>query len=151
MIADLVRIAVKVATALALVVPLAAAQTTAEEKVAGLAADILEEDDYVGVAIAVGRNDEVVFARGFGTADLESEAPVDTATQFRVYSIVKPMTAIAAARLSEQGAVDLDAPVSSYLDGLPDATAAITLRQLIGHTGGVRHYRDGEWLRVSQR
>ena len=69
---------------------------------------------------------------------------------FRVYSVSKPIAAAAAARLAEEGALDLDAAASTYLPELPSQLGQLTARQLIGHLAGVRHYNDGEWLKVSR-
>lgn len=109
-------------------------------------------DEYPGVAVAVvGAGGDVLWSDGFGYADIALEEPVDTETRFRIYSVSKPITAAAAARLAEQGTLDLDAAASTYLPELPQDLRGVTARQLIGHLSGVRHYGDGEWLVVSSR
>lgn len=108
-------------------------------------------DEYPGVAVAVvGADGKVLWSEGFGYADIASLQPVDAEALFRIYSVSKPITAAAAARLAEEGVLDLDAPASAYLPGLPAHLGRVTPRQLIGHLAGIRHYEDGEWLNVSR-
>jgi serine beta-lactamase-like protein LACTB, mitochondrial len=99
-----------------------------------------------GLAIAVAVDGRVVFAEGFGYADLEQRVPAWPATKFRIGSISKPLTAVALMRLVEQRKIDLDAPVQKYVPSFPDKGARITPRLLAGHLAGIRHYKDDEFL-----
>jgi len=74
-------------------------------------------------------------------ADLENNAPASEHTLFRLGSISKPLTAVAAMELWEQGKIDLDAPVQKYCPTFPQKQAPITTRQVMGHLGGIRHYK----------
>ncbi len=80
------------------------------------------------------------FSAGLGVTSLENPLPVTDETLFQIGSITKTLTALAAMRLVEQGALDLDAPLRAYLPGLrladPDVTARVTLRHVFNHTGG---------------
>lgn len=91
----------------------------------------------VGVSVAIGRGGEVVFARGYGMADLESRRPLDAGAVMDMGSIAKQITAAAVLKLVETGRADLDAPVSRYLPAWKDARGAITVRQLLTHTSGI--------------
>lgn len=93
-----------------------------------------------GLAVAVGRDGRTIWSEGFGLADLETRAPVTTDTRFRAASVSKVLTVAALARLVDDGELDLDAPVARWLPELPAAVGRITLRQLAGHLGGIRHY-----------
>lgn len=93
-----------------------------------------------GLSVAVGIDGQVIWSEGFGSADLEQGVPVTPLTRFRIASVAKVVTAAAVARLHEQGKLDLDAPVQSYLPSFPDKGHAITVRQLAGQLGGIRHY-----------
>ena len=106
--------------------------------------------EYPGVTVAVAVNGRIVWSEGLGWSDVVERKPATPATRFRVYSDTKPLTAVLALRLAEQGRLDLDAPIGRTLPGLPVATQAITLRQLLAHLGGIRDYGDGEWMDVSQ-
>ena len=96
-----------------------------------------------GLSIAVGVDDEVVFARGFGWADLENRVPVAPDTRFRIGSVSKLLTAAAVAKLAEERRLDLDAPVQRYVPSFPQKEFPVTSRQLAAHLGGIRHYREG--------
>lgn len=97
-----------------------------------------------GIAVAVARGDRVLLARGFGFADLENSVPVTAATVFRLASISKPIAAVLALQLHEQGRLALDADVRTLVPEFPAKAWPVTTRQLLGHLGGVRHYRRGE-------
>ncbi len=107
--------------------------------------------EYPGIAYAIGRHGDVVHAGGLGWADVESREPVEAGTRFRLYSVIKPVTAASALVLAERGALALDRPVSTWLDGLHGPIASATPRMLIGHLAGIRDYRDGEWMEVSRK
>ena len=95
-----------------------------------------------GVSVAVVENGAYVWAAGFGMADLENFVPATERTLYRLASISKPLTATAAMQLWERGKLDLDAPVQKYCPAFPTKESPITTRQLLGHLGGIRHYRS---------
>jgi len=97
-----------------------------------------------GLSLAVGRGDALVFTNGYGLADAENFVPAKADTAYRLASVSKPMTAVAVLQLVEQGRLDLDAPVAQYCPAFPAKRWPVTLRHLLGHRGGIRHYRDGE-------
>jgi len=99
-----------------------------------------------GISVAVAGRRGVIWARGFGWADLESKVPMTTRTKMRIGSVAKPFTAAALMRLYEQGKIDLDADVRTYAPDWPASHPVITLRQLTSHTSGIRHYEDDEFL-----
>src|SRR5688572_27531461 len=68
-----------------------------------------------GMAVAVVRDTQVVYAKGFGWADVETRRPVTPETIFYIASTTKSFTGLAAAMLDEQGRLDLDVPLSRYL------------------------------------
>src|SRR5215469_16832525 len=80
--------------------------------------------------------------RGFGMADLENGVPVTPQTSFRLASVSKPITATAVMELWERHQLDLDAPVQKYCPAFPKKEFPISTRQLLGHLGGIRHYRS---------
>jgi CubicO group peptidase (beta-lactamase class C family) len=103
-------------------------------------------DDYPGVSVAIGVHGEVVWAEGFGWADIEQRVPVRTTSKFRIGSVSKPMTAALLGLVYEAGLIDLDAPVQTYVPSFPEKEYPITTRQLAGHLSGIRHYRGDEFL-----
>ena len=96
-----------------------------------------------GVSIAVVENGELKWVTGFGFADLENNVPASEHTLFRLGSISKSLTAVAAMELSERGELDLDAPVEKYCPRFPQKSAPITTRLVMGHLAGIRHYKSG--------
>src|SRR5215467_6458360 len=98
-----------------------------------------------GLTLAVAVDGKIVYAEGFGYADLEQRVPVWPTTKFRIASDSKPLTAAGLMLLVEQGRIDLDAPVEKYVPSFPDKGAKITARLLAGHLAGIRHYRDDEF------
>ncbi len=123
--------------------PYAAARTNAHEIGERLARGI------PGLALAVAVDGHIVYAEGFGYADLEERVPAWPSTKFRIGSISKPLTAAALMQLLEQGKIDLDAPVQEYVPSFPDKGAKITPRLLAGHLAGIRHYKGDEFLIAS--
>src|SRR5687768_15704224 len=72
-----------------------------------------------GISVAVSLGGELTWTNGFGLSDLENYVPVKSSTVFRLGSISKPITAVAAMQLYESGRLDLDAPVQKYLPAFP--------------------------------
>jgi CubicO group peptidase (beta-lactamase class C family) len=97
-----------------------------------------------GVSVAVVENGEYEWAEGFGLADVENNAPASEHTLYRLGSISKPLTAVGAMQLYERGQLDLDAPIQKYCPAFPKKQQPITTREVMGHLGGIRHYKDGE-------
>lgn len=93
-----------------------------------------------GLSAAVALDGRIVWAEGFGLADLENQVPISPASRFRLGSISKLITVAAAAKLVEAGKLDLDAPVQRYVPSFPAKEQPITPRQLAGHLAGIRHY-----------
>lgn len=97
----------------------------------------MEKAGIPGAAVAVVVGDKVVWARGFGLANVETGAPVTPDTLFQIGSVTKSFTAAALLTAASQGAIALDRPVSSYVSGLTACVGAPTLTQLLSHTGGI--------------
>jgi CubicO group peptidase (beta-lactamase class C family) len=96
-----------------------------------------------GVSVAVVENGEYEWAGGFGFADLENNVPASEHTLFRLASISKSLTAIGALEIWEHGQLDLDAPIQKYCPAFPHKQQPITTREVMGHLGGIRHYKTG--------
>jgi CubicO group peptidase (beta-lactamase class C family) len=92
-----------------------------------------------GLALAVIRDGDVVFKKGWGLANLEYDIPVTPATVFHVASVSKQFTAFAITRLIQQGKLSLDDDVRKYLPEMHDFGTKITLRNLLFHTSGLNN------------
>ena len=106
---------------------------------------MVEKQRIPGLAVTVSQDQSFIWREGYGFADLNARIPATASTQFRVGSVSKLLTATELMWLAQKGRIDLDVPISRYLD-VPEALRAITLRQLAGHQGGIRHYRGNEFL-----
>jgi len=97
-----------------------------------------------GGAVAVMHDGKLIYARGFGYADVENKTPVQPDALFRIASVSKPITSAAIMKLVEEGRLRLDdrvAPLIAHLTPAPGATVdprweQITIRHLLNHTGG---------------
>ena len=97
-----------------------------------------------GLSVAIGRNHSIAWTRGFGFADIENQVPATADTVYRLASISKPMTAVAAMQLVEKGKLDLDAAAQTYVPKFPKKRFNLTARNLLSHQGGIRHYKGNE-------
>jgi serine beta-lactamase-like protein LACTB, mitochondrial len=113
-----------------------AVQTRLKDAIAKEMAD----REVPGLSAAVAVDGKLAWSRGFGRADLENDVAATPTTSYRLASISKPITATAVLQLSEQKRVDLDAPVQEYVPEYPEKQWTVTVRHLLAHLGGVRHY-----------
>ena len=95
-----------------------------------------------GLSLAIAVNGQLRWEKGYGLADIENSIPAKTSTVYRLASISKPITAVAAMQLAEHGLLDLDAPVQKYIANFPQKPWPITTRALLAHLGGIRHYNS---------
>ncbi|MEP7117155.1 MAG: serine hydrolase domain-containing protein [Acidobacteriota bacterium] len=99
-----------------------------------------------GLSAALSVGEAVVWAQGFGHADLEQNVAVRPETVFRIASISKPITATAVMQLVERGLVSLEDPIQKYVPSFPrKPQGEILVRHLLTHTSGIRHYRGAEF------
>lgn len=108
---------------------------------------LVEINGVPGMAGSVWLNGETVWTGTAGYADIEAGRRVDRNTVFRLASVSKLFTVMAAGRLQEAGRLDLDAPVRSVLPWLPDVWPDISARQLAAHTSGMPHYQVVDLIR----
>lgn len=136
--------------ALAVAAPVLAVQSSAPlgaatvRKIEQLIRDEMALQQIPGLSVAVVKDDELRWEKGCGVSDLENQVPARTETMYRLASISKPITAVAALQQVEQGKLDLDQPVQKYVPSFPQKQWPVTCRLLLGHLGGVRHYKGYE-------
>jgi CubicO group peptidase (beta-lactamase class C family) len=94
--------------------------------------------DQPGVAVAVVKDNRVVFKKGYGLANLEYDVPITPSTVFHVASISKQFTALSILLLADAGKLSLDDDVREYVREVPGFDEAITLGHLLYHTSGLR-------------
>ncbi|MBW2444598.1 MAG: beta-lactamase family protein [Deltaproteobacteria bacterium] len=122
-----------------------------EAFVDGLLPGLMKTHHAPGAVFVMVKDGRVFFSKGYGHADIETRRPIDPETTlFRVASVSKLITAIAALQQVEQGKLDLHADVNTYLDGFqlesnyPDP---VTLHHLLTHTAGF----DDRFAKSSRR
>ncbi|XP_070687064.1 serine beta-lactamase-like protein LACTB, mitochondrial [Pempheris klunzingeri] len=106
---------------------------------------IKDEVGAPGLVVGVSVDGDEVWCEGIGYADLENRLPCSPQTVLRIASISKPLTSAAAARLREEGKLDLDVPVQTYVPEFPrkqfdGQDVTITPRMILSHLSGIRHY-----------
>ena len=113
----------------------------------------MTELGVTGGAVGIVLEGEIVYLGGFGVRDVESKAPVDANTVFRVGSVSKTITALAIMRLRDEGKVVLDAPAATYVPALRSLepptrdSPPITVRHLLTMTSGLGY--DDLWGAVT--
>ena len=99
-------------------------------------------NDAPGLTVGVAKDGEVLYRRGFGMASLETAVANTPRTRMRIGSTSKHFTALAALLLAEEGKLDLDAPIRTYLPELTGPGGDPSVRLLLQHRGGSRCYLD---------
>ncbi len=106
-------------------------------------------DEYMSTALKLGRfngyvliarNGRAVFSKGYGMANFEEDIPNTSQTKFRLASITKSFTAMAAMMLQEKGKLSLQDSICNHLTDCPGTWKPITIRQLLNHTSGISDY-----------
>lgn len=124
-------------------------------KVDALMAHMMDRGLAPGAVVRINQKGETVFSKAYGYADLEDKKPMKTDSLFRIYSMTKPITSVAALKLVDEGKLDLDAPISRYLPEFADVkvmegtgtrapSRAPTIRDLMRHTTGFTYFSKDE-------
>jgi CubicO group peptidase (beta-lactamase class C family) len=96
------------------------------------------QPDSPGCGVAIGRNGQLVYERGYGLANLELGVPIAPTSVFEAASISKQFTAMSVMLLVERGRLSLDDEVRKYLPEMPDYGSPLTIRHVLNHTSGLR-------------
>lgn len=99
-----------------------------------------------GVAIALAKDGELIFRKGYGLANVEWDIPMPPDGVFPIASLTKQFTAVAIMMLKERGLVSLDAPLTAYLPDL-SPMRRVTVRHLLNHTSGIGNYSESPEFR----
>jgi CubicO group peptidase (beta-lactamase class C family) len=95
-----------------------------------------------GLQLTIVRHGKIMFTGAYGQANVEVPTPVTEQTTFPINSISKAVAGVAAMQLVEAGKLDLDAPLTTYLEALPPSWSGITVRQILTHTSGLPEISD---------
>ncbi|TDP73025.1 serine hydrolase domain-containing protein [Roseateles toxinivorans] len=102
----------------------------------------LNRSDAPGLVVGVARHGKLLYRRGFGLASIEHGRANTPTTRMRIGSTSKHFTCLAALLLAEDGKLNIDGGVRTYLPELPLLKGEPTLRQFMNHTSGYRCYLD---------
>lgn len=116
-----------------------------EERILARVREVIAERGYPGLAAAVRVGDAGGWRVALGFADLEALLPITADSRFAIGSISKAITATAVVRLAGRGAVSLDQDVRSIVPRAAGLNHPVSLRQLLSHQAGIRHYRIRPW------
>jgi CubicO group peptidase (beta-lactamase class C family) len=103
-------------------------------------AERMEQGKLPGLSLVIVKDGQVAYTKGYGFANLEEQIAMTDHTPVAVASTAKGMTALAIMQLVEQGKVNLDAPVTTYLPAFKvddPLSSTITVRQVLSHTAGL--------------
>ena len=96
------------------------------------------------IAISIVNSGQLIFTNGYGMADIENNVPATADTVYRIASVSKSLTATAAMRLVEDHRLDLNEPVQKYCPAFPTKQWPITVRNVLTHQSGIRHYKSDD-------
>jgi len=106
--------------------------------------------DYPGVSVTVIKGEDVLWKTNIGKADLEKNIEVTSDTKFNIYSTSKYILGLAFIKLIADEKVSLDKKITSIDPDLPDSYKDITIKHLLTHTSGIRHYKGRkDWVRFA--
>jgi len=99
-----------------------------------------ENEDSPGFAMGIFKDGRIIYARGYGMANLEYRIPITPQTVFRIGSLSKQFTAMCIALLVEQGKLSLDDDIREFFPEMPEYETPVTVRHLVHHISGMRDY-----------
>lgn len=112
------------------------------DSVDALVTRVMSERHIPGLQLAVVKQGKILDNRCYGIANLSDSIPVTKNTVFSANSIAKILSGVAILQLKEAGKLSIDAPVSGYLDSLPDSWKKVTIRQLLANVSGIPDITD---------
>ena len=138
---SIIPMAALLASATATGAPVAAPDDHAAQVSRHILDALVEANGVPGMGAAIWSGDRLVWTGSAGQRDVYRKLPVDDQTIFRLASVSKLLAATAAAKLREQGRLDVDAPISTMVPYLGNAWPAMSARQLAAHVSGIPHYQ----------
>lgn len=109
------------------------------------------EQNLPGASVAVAIGNDIVWAEGFGFADLDQRVTVTPRTRFRIGTASTVLTSAAVGLLLEQGKLHLDDVIQKHVPAFPEKPWPVTLRQVMGHVAGIRRDSGDEGPLLSKR
>jgi CubicO group peptidase (beta-lactamase class C family) len=113
--------------------------TSHVERMRQLVQNYVDNKSFMGTVL-VAKQDKILLSEGYGYADLEWTIANSPATKFRIGSITKQFTAASVLLLQENGKLNLEEPVKTYLPDAPKAWDKVTVYDLLTHTSGIPNF-----------
>ncbi len=121
--------------------------TRSIEKADSIVQAFVESTSLPGMSISVFYEDGMVWSKGYGYADIENQTPINPSlTKFRIGSVSKSLTAAGMGILMQEGKLDANDIIQTYVPHFPEKEYPITVKQVAGHLAGIRHYRGNEYM-----
>jgi CubicO group peptidase (beta-lactamase class C family) len=114
-------------------------ETAAARTIDRLAKEAIRNRESPGLQIALARAEQTIFARSYGVASIEFDAPLHSTTPLRIASLTKQFTCAALLRLQQEGKLSLDDRLAKYYPRFPRADE-VTLGRMANHTSGIHNY-----------
>ena len=105
---------------------------------------LINQQQIPGLSVAIVREGEALLMKGYGIANLEHDIPATEKTVYEIASVGKTFTATVVMMFVEEGKIELERPISDYLDDLPPAWNSVTVKQILSHQSGIPNYTDAE-------
>ncbi|MYN41122.1 serine hydrolase [Duganella sp. FT109W] len=121
-----------------------AAAANVSDEVTAFLKQTMQEQRIPALQVAVIRHNQIVKLDAFGTANVENAVPATRDSIFSINSCTKAFTGVAIMQLVEAGKLGIDDPISRYLDDLPAAWRAITVKQVLTHVSGLPNIIDSK-------
>lgn len=118
------------------------AQLTVSDSIDVFIKNIMQQRNIPALQLAVVHQGKIAKVSTYGTSNLENAISANQQTLFQINSITKAFVGVAIMQLAEQGKLNINDPISKYLDSLPSAWQPLTLKQLLSHTSGLPDILD---------
>lgn len=103
---------------------------------------LIQDQESASYSVGIMKQGKLVFARGYGLANLEHRTKATPNTVYRIGSITKQFTATMIMQLRQEGKLQLEDSITKFIEGIPPNWSAVTVRQLLNHTSGIPSYTD---------
>ena len=110
---------------------------TQKQEVENYVTHIQNRHEIPGVSLAILKRDSVIYRRNFGKANIEHNVPIKEESIFRVYSLTKPIIAVAIFQLIEENKLSLEDEVGKYIKDIPESWQKVQLKYLLTHSSGL--------------
>ena len=104
----------------------------------------MKRQNIVGISVGLISDAKIIYTQGYGFADVGQKVKFTDETVTNWASNSKPVVAVLAMQLAKDNKLDLDKPISDYLEKLPEHLHPLTVRQLLSHQSGIPHYTNGK-------